>query len=129
MSSSAPGGLDAVFPALANPTRRELLRLLLDGPQSVQALAAHFDMARPSVSEHLKVLRVAGLVSENKIGRERHYYLEPEPIHEMRDWLAPYERFWKGRLSLLRATLDEAEENADQVPEAAKGAGSERGAR
>jgi DNA-binding transcriptional ArsR family regulator len=98
---------DAVFGALANRTRRELLSLLLSGPSTVQQLAAHFDMARPSVSEHLKVLRTAGLVAENKIGRERHYFLEPEPMNTVRDWLGPYEEFWRGKLSRLQGVLDE----------------------
>jgi DNA-binding transcriptional ArsR family regulator len=66
--------IDTVFTALANPTRRELLRLLRDkGQQPVQQLANHFAMQRPSISEHLKVLRDAGLVSEHKQGRQRYY--------------------------------------------------------
>jgi len=101
--------VDAVFAALANRTRRELLRLLLDGPQPVQTLAAHFDMARPSVSEHLKVLRTAGLVAENKVGRERHYFLEVEPITAVRDWIGPYEEFWRQQLAALHAVLEEEE--------------------
>ena len=69
--------IDMVFAALANPTRRELLRLLRDeGQQPVQHLANHFTMQRPSISEHLKVLRDVGLVSEQKQGRQRYYYLE-----------------------------------------------------
>ncbi|MFL6052631.1 MAG: ArsR/SmtB family transcription factor [Actinoallomurus sp.] len=98
---------DDVFAALANPARRELLRLLLDGPRTVNDLASHFDMRRPSVSEHLKVLRDAGLVSERKSGRERHYRLEAGPLMELQDWLHPYERFWRDRLKALRHVLDE----------------------
>jgi DNA-binding transcriptional ArsR family regulator len=84
---------DDLFAALSSPARRELLRLLLDGTRTVNELASHFDTHRPSVSEHLKVLRDAGLVSERKVGRERHYRLEPEPLMELREWLSPYERF------------------------------------
>lgn len=98
---------DDVFAALANPARRELLRLLLDGSRTVNDLASHFDMRRPSVSEHLKVLRDAGLVSERKSGRERHYRLEAGPLMELQDWLHPYERFWRDRLKALRHVLDE----------------------
>ncbi|GHO98463.1 hypothetical protein KSF_085110 [Reticulibacter mediterranei] len=66
--------IDTIFAALANPTRRELLRLLREeGEQSVQSLAAHFAMQRPSLSEHLKVLREVGLVSEQRRGRQRYY--------------------------------------------------------
>jgi DNA-binding transcriptional ArsR family regulator len=85
-----------VFAALANPTRRELLRLLLDGPRPVQALAANFDMRRPSVSEHLKVLRDAGLVAGRRHGRQHLYELRAEPLREVSGWLSPYERFWRG---------------------------------
>jgi DNA-binding transcriptional ArsR family regulator len=89
-----------VFTALANPTRRELLRLLRDrGPQPVQQLADQFEMARPSVSEHLRLLREAGLVTELRTGRHRFYRLEPDPLREVLDWLVPYERFWRGTLS------------------------------
>lgn len=104
--------IDTVFAALANPTRRELLRLLRDGGQQpVQQLANHFSMQRPSISEHLKVLRDVGLVSEHKQGRQRYYVLEGAPLQEVQEWLAPYERFWKGRIANLAALL--AEENHD----------------
>jgi DNA-binding transcriptional ArsR family regulator len=89
---------DDVFAALASSPRREVLRLLLGGPRTVNDIASHFDMRRPSVSEHLRVLRNAGLVSEQKSGRERHYQLEPRPLLELREWLSPYELFWRERL-------------------------------
>ncbi|MFH0243032.1 metalloregulator ArsR/SmtB family transcription factor [Streptomyces sp. HK10] len=100
---------DRLFSALANPTRREVLRLLrVKGPQPVQRLADHFDMRRPSLSEHLKVLREAGLVSERRRGRERHYRLEAGPLSEVQHWLSPYERFWRGmgELGDLRGLLE-----------------------
>ena len=104
--------IDTVFAALANPTRRELLRLLRDeGQQPVQQLANHFTMRRPSISEHLKVLRDVGLVSEHKQGRQRYYYLEGDMIRVIQEWLAPYERFWKDRIANLETLL--AEENHD----------------
>src|SRR5712664_3466217 len=94
--------IDTVFAALANPTRRELLRLLRDeGQQPVQQLADHFAMQRPSISEHLKVLREVGLVSEHKQGRQRHYSLEGTPLREIQEWLVPYERFWEDRIANL----------------------------
>lgn len=98
---------DDVFAALASPARREVLRLLLDGPRTAGDVAAHFDMRRPSVSEHLRVLREAGLVTERRAGRERRYQLEPQPLMEVRDWLDPYERFWKDRLKNLRDALED----------------------
>ena len=96
---------DDVFAALASPPRREVLRLLLDGPRTVNDIASHFDMRRPSVSEHLRVLRDAGLVTERRAGRERRYQLEPDPLMDLRQWLHPYEQFWRERLAALRSVL------------------------
>ena len=98
---------DRVFAALANPTRRDVLDLLLGGPRPVQEIADRFDMARPSVSEHLRVLLDAGLVTETRQGRQRVYAVTPEPLRELQDWLSPYERFWRGKLTGLRGYLEE----------------------
>ena len=100
--------IDTVFAALANSTRRELLRLLRDeGQQPVQRLADHFAMRRPSISEHLKVLRDVGLVNEHRQGRQRYYYLEVAPLREVQAWLEPYERFWQDRFTNLHTLFDE----------------------
>lgn len=106
---------DALFAALASPARRRLLELLLrEGDQPAGRLAERFDMSRPSVSEHLKVLRDAGLVAEARQGRERHYRLEAEPLMQLRDWLSPYERFWRERLAALGTVLDEMPETMNE---------------
>ncbi|MDH2429418.1 metalloregulator ArsR/SmtB family transcription factor [Sphaerisporangium sp. TRM90804] len=103
---------DRVFAALASPVRREVLRLLREeGPQPVQRLAGKFEMARPSFSEHLRVLREAGLVSERKVGRQRLYRLEAVPLNDVQEWLNPFERFWRDRLAGLGALLDRMEED------------------
>ncbi|MFD5518875.1 ArsR/SmtB family transcription factor [Streptomyces sp. NPDC127066] len=105
---------DQLFAALANSTRREVLRLLREqGPQPVQALADHFAMRRPSLSEHLKVLREAGLVSEERAGRQRIYRLEAAPLADVQDWLHPYERFWRERLKGLGDLLDRMPDDAE----------------
>jgi DNA-binding transcriptional ArsR family regulator len=106
---------DRVFAALANPTRRDVLDLLLDGPRPVQDIAERFDMARPSVSEHLKVLRDAGLVTETRHGRQRHYAVRPEPLRDLQRWLSPYERFWRGKLGDLREFLDARDDARDDA--------------
>ena len=98
--------VDRVLAALANPTRRAVLDLLLDGPRSASDIAAQFDMARPSVSEHLRELRESGLVSETRDGRYRRYALDAVPLAGLQDWLSPYERFWRGRLTDLGSVLD-----------------------
>ncbi|WP_024806057.1 helix-turn-helix transcriptional regulator [Nocardia sp. BMG51109] len=108
---------DQVFAALANPTRREILDLLLAGEQTVQAIAERFDMARPSVSEHLKVLRDCGLVGEDKRGRYRYYRVEPDPLHDLQSWLSPYERFWRARLRDLGGVLAAMPDETDETDE------------
>lgn len=114
-SAASPSGVreDLLFAALANGTRREVLRLLRErGPQPVQALADHFAMRRPSLSEHLRVLREAGLVSEERAGRQRIYRLEAAPLADVQDWLHPYERFWRDRLKGLGDLLDRMSDDA-----------------
>ncbi len=108
--SGAPD--NSVFHAIADPTRRALLDLLGEGERSVKGLAAPFAMTRPAVSQHLRVLRRAGLVTERKVGRERHYRLRAAPLREVRDWVGQYERFWRDRLGALSEYLDEEGEEA-----------------
>jgi DNA-binding transcriptional ArsR family regulator len=96
-----------VFAAIAHPARRRILDALRAGHQPVHALAAPFSMSRPAVSQHLKLLREAGLVSEVRHGRERRYALQPERLRDVADWLAHYEQFWTTRLHDLGAYLDE----------------------
>ena len=98
---------DRVFSALGNGTRRALLGLMVtDGERPVAELAEHFAISRPSVSEHLKVLKDAGLVAERKLGRQRLYRVEPEPLLAARRWFDIYEQFWTERMSKLRQVLD-----------------------
>ncbi|WP_308194663.1 ArsR/SmtB family transcription factor [Pseudonocardia kujensis] len=97
---------DDVFLALANPVRRRLLELLAEGPRTAGALAGEFTLSRPAVAEHLGVLRRAGLVRDEPSGRERHYHLEPAPLAGIGEWLAPFERYWRGRLRDLAALVE-----------------------
>jgi DNA-binding transcriptional ArsR family regulator len=96
-----------VFSALASPVRRSLLHLLADQPQTVEELAGRFDMRRPSVSQHLRILKDSGLVREQRSGRHRVYRINATPLQEVVDWLHPFERFWRERLSALAELLDE----------------------
>ena len=90
-----------VFRAVADPTRRQLLDRLADGGESMMKLAASFEMSLPAVSQHLKVLREAGLVEERREGRLRIYTLVPGPLREVSDWIGHYEQFWQTRLRRL----------------------------
>jgi DNA-binding transcriptional ArsR family regulator len=92
--------------AIADPIRRRVLELVRDREVPAGDLAAHFDVSRPAVSRHLRVLREAGLVRERRHGKLRLYRADPAPLAELRDWLDGY---WAGRLNALR-TLAEKEE-------------------
>ncbi len=94
-----------VFTAISHPARRQMLDLLAAGDQPVNALAAHFAMTRPAVSQHLRILLDAGLVTEERHGRERRYHFCPEQLGPVRDWLATYERFWDERFKKLQKLL------------------------
>ena len=98
---------DAVFASLGNQIRRELLQLLAEGPRNASSLAAEFELSRPAVAEHLQLLEKAGLVVAVKRGRERHYHLNPEPLAAVSDWLQPFERYWRDRLSDLAQITEE----------------------
>jgi DNA-binding transcriptional ArsR family regulator len=94
-----------VFGAISHPARRHMLDLLAQADHSVNAMAGHFQMSRPAVSQHLRVLLDAGLVTEQRHGRERRYHFVPEQLAPVRDWLALYERFWDDRLRRLQQLL------------------------
>lgn len=99
---------DAVFRALADPTRREMLELLRKRERTVQELAEPFDMSQPAVSQHLAVLRDSGLVSARRDGRTRVYKLEPRNLKAIDDWLEHYRCFWTEKLWALGEYLDES---------------------
>ena len=90
-----------VFEALADPTRRRLLELLATGERSAGELAGQFEISRPGVSRHLRVLRESGLVLAREEGQRRVYSLDPAPLAELDDWLARYRVFWVNRLDAL----------------------------
>jgi DNA-binding transcriptional ArsR family regulator len=87
--------------ALADPTRRRIVELLVDGERTAGDLASHFDTSRPGVSRHLRVLREHGLVHARDDGRLRLYSLEPQPFADLDAWLDRYRAFWTQRLDAL----------------------------
>ena len=109
--------LDAVFGALADPTRRAILTRLTQGEASVAELAAPFRVTQPAISRHLKVLERAGLISRTRRATARLSHLEAEPLKEATVWLAGYREFWEEsyeRLDELLASLQE--QGADRSP-------------
>ena len=95
-----------VFTALADPIRRDILALLRRGEQPAGTLVETLDLPQPNVSKHLKALREAGLVTIRIDGPRRLYSLDPRPLVELDDWLAPYREFWANRLDALGDHLD-----------------------
>lgn len=87
--------------SLADPTRRRIVELLVEGERSAGDLASHFDTSRPGVSRHLRVLREQGLVHARDDGRRRLYSLDPQPFVELDEWLQRYRAFWTNRLDAL----------------------------
>ena len=104
------------FAALADDTRREIVRLLADGEQSAGALSAHFAVSRPAVSRHLRVLREAGVVSVEPRGTQRVYTLRPEPLGEVEQWLAQVRRFWAQRLDALETEIQRGRRQTSAPP-------------
>jgi DNA-binding transcriptional ArsR family regulator len=103
--SRRPASADA-FAAIADPTRRRLLDSLAAGEQTVLTLAAPFRMTLSAISQHLKLLRDAGLVHVRKSGRERYYRLDPRPLRRVADWIEHYDRFWRKKLDALGDHLE-----------------------
>ena len=92
----------ALFEILAEPTRRRVLDLLREQERTVGELVDALDMSQPAVSKHLRVLRDAGLVEAHVDAQRRIYSLRPEPLAELDAWIAPYRKFWRGRLASLQ---------------------------
>jgi DNA-binding transcriptional ArsR family regulator len=106
--------LDAVFSALADPTRREILARLSQGEASVTELAEPFAISLPAVSKHLGVLEDAGLLIRERDGRVRHCRMVAEPMEDALQWIARYGRFWEAQFDSLEGYLAEAEAEADR---------------
>jgi len=96
-----------IFAAISAPARREILRVLANGEMPMQTIAASFSMTVPGVSQHLAVLRDAGLVSVRKDGRQRIYSLNARPLKDVAAWVQEYEKFWTQKLSVLGEYLKE----------------------
>src|SRR5712692_5598856 len=91
-----------VFGAISHPARRRMLDLLVEADRFVNTIAGHFQMSRPAVSQHLRILLDAGLVTEQRHGRERRYRLVPARLGPVRDWIAQYEQLWEDKQKQLQ---------------------------
>jgi len=117
---------EATFSALADPTRRAVLDLLRKGRQPAGQIASAFPISRPAISKHLRLLRRAHLVNEQREGRNRFYHLNPEPLRAVDSWLEQYRSFWSASLSGLKAFVEAEYAKETAVPTSSAGRRSHR---
>ncbi|HEY9001171.1 MAG TPA: metalloregulator ArsR/SmtB family transcription factor [Mucilaginibacter sp.] len=94
-----------VFQAIADPSRRAILTLLMAQAMTAGAIAAEFNSTRSTISKHLQILTECGLLSQQERGREVHYELKPENMKAIADWLKPFQQLWENRFSKLDGIL------------------------
>ena len=95
-----------VFQAIADPTRREILGILASQPLNLNSVAEKFDVSRPAISKHIKILTECGLITVHIEGREHYCEARLDKLHEVSDWVEQYRKFWEGNLDSLAAFLE-----------------------
>jgi DNA-binding transcriptional ArsR family regulator len=110
MVKQSEAHLNQLFSALADPTRRAILRRLAQGESNVSDLARPFRVTLPAISKHLRVLERAGLVERRIEGRVHRCRLQPRPLKDASDWLAEYRQYWERQFDALGAFLERSEE-------------------
>lgn len=103
-----------VFQAIADPTRRDIINLIAYKPQNLNSIADNFDMSRPAISQHIKILTECGLVMIKKQGRERYCEVKLQQLNEVSDWIEQYRKLWDGRFSKLDNLLDELQNKQEK---------------
>jgi DNA-binding transcriptional ArsR family regulator len=101
--------MTSVFEVVAEPARREILDLLIDGPRPVGELVLRTGLSQPNTSRHLRILREAGLVSSSRDGQRRLYELRASGFTQFERWLDPYRRLWQSGLDALESHLESTE--------------------
>jgi DNA-binding transcriptional ArsR family regulator len=109
------GGLDAIFAALSDRTRRAILARLALGKASVAELAEPFELSQPAISKHLKVLEQAGLIRSGREANSRPREIEPEALKKISDWIADYRRFWDQSFDRLDGYLAKLQGHDDDT--------------
>jgi DNA-binding transcriptional ArsR family regulator len=95
-----------VFQVVADPSRRQMMQLLSKNSLTINALAENFDMSRPAVSKHIKIMYNAGFISIKDIGRERHCTLKQDGFNELQDFIDYFDKFWTSKLKKLESILN-----------------------
>ncbi len=96
-----------VFQAIADPTRRDILNMITHKKLNLNSIAENFEMSRPAISQHIKLLEECGLISIDQQGRERYCVLQPQKLKEVNNWLEPFKRIWESRFEQLDELLIE----------------------
>lgn len=95
-----------VFQVIADPSRRQILQLLTKNSYNINSISENFEMSRPAVSKHIKILQSAGFVSIQVIGREHYCILNQEGFNEIRNWIDHFDKFWNTKLKKLETVLN-----------------------
>jgi DNA-binding transcriptional ArsR family regulator len=103
--------MESVFEVIVEPNRRAIMSLLVSSPQSVGEIERKLRVPQPTVSKHLRVLRVAGFVESTVDAQRRLYRLKPEPLQEIDAWLGPFRRFWSSHVDALERHLDRMDQS------------------
>ncbi|MDW8852905.1 metalloregulator ArsR/SmtB family transcription factor [Flavobacterium sp. MMLR14_040] len=98
--------LDA-FQVIGDPSRRKMLLLLCEDRLTINSLADHFDMSRPAVSKHIKILNNAGFIAIEDSGRERYCSLKKDGFEELKTWISYFDQFWNSKLKKLESLMDD----------------------
>jgi len=96
-----------VFQAIADPTRREIINLVAYQSLNLNSIAEKFDVSRPAISQHIKILRECGLIIIKKQGRERYCEAKLQPLNEVSDWVEKYRAVWEHRFDRIDGILDQ----------------------
>lgn len=101
----ATPNLDA-FQVIADPSRRQILQMLTKDSYNINSISEKFEMSRPAVSKHIKILQTAGFVSIQVIGREHYCTLNEEGFNQIREWINHFDKFWNSKLKNLEIVLN-----------------------
>lgn len=105
-----------VFQAIADPTRREIINLVAQQSLNLNSVAEQFDISRPAISKHIKILTECGLIEIKQQGRERYCEARLQKLNEVSDWIEQYSRFWNTKLDALEVYLSELQATARPKP-------------
>lgn len=94
-----------IFQAIADPNRREMINLLSSRPMNLNSIAEHFEISRPAVSKHIRILTECGIISIRQQGRERYCHTDLSQLKDVVDWAGQYKAFWSGKLDALENFL------------------------